>query len=142
MKLRIQDNSVRFRITLKELEQLVRTGAIRSETQTPPEGSEAVFRYAVTVDQSLLQSRLHIAAFAFTLALSQPDFDELLKPSNEGVYVRNEWTDASGATRRFIVFIEKDRPASVCEKPEAWIYEERHCAAPSTRPISQKPADP
>lgn len=138
MKIRIQDSSVRFRITLKELEVLGETGALARETRVPsPDGAApAVFRYEVRRDADAPESRFHVKPFGMCLVLSDSDFRHLADPANEGAYIRREWTDEEGRPRRFMVFIEKDRPGSTCIKQEAWIYELDYAnGRAETRPI-------
>jgi hypothetical protein len=62
------------------------------------------------------------------------DLAALADPKNEGAYVKCEWIEADGTLHRLLAFIEKDRPAASCAKPEAWIYEAKPGAAPITRP--------
>jgi hypothetical protein len=120
MKLRIQDNSVRFRITLKELEQLRAHRELERTTTVP----NARFSYGVVIDASVTETSLRVEPYRITIVLSEDDFARLADETQEGVYAKREWMDASGAAQRFIAFIEKDRPSTQCEKPEAWIYDE------------------
>ncbi|MBX3729135.1 MAG: hypothetical protein KF858_08105 [Candidatus Sumerlaeia bacterium] len=123
MKLRIQDNSIRFRMTLKELDALGTTGRLERICRLPDGGA---WHYAVVVDRALEASRVAFGAGRIELTLSAADHATLADPSQEGVYIRREWTDAAGASQRFMVFVEKDRPGSTCTKPEAWIYDGHH----------------
>jgi hypothetical protein len=144
MKIRIQDNSVRFRITLKELEALNQTGRIESVTEVySPEGTapEGRFVYAVAAADIGASSRCAIEPGSITVYLNDADRVTLNSPSEEGVYLRREHTLASGETRRFMAFVEKDRPASKCDKPEAWIYDTAKDGSvastlPSGRPLA------
>lgn len=137
MKLRIQDDSVRFRITIKELEQLTETGVVSCHTCIPMKIGEtqSVFRYELRAAHAGEQSDLLVTPFAFTLYLNRTDLSELVSETKEGVYIRREWADVAGTPHRFIVFVEKDRPGSACEKPEQWIYDTVPGSAPTTRPI-------
>ncbi len=142
MKIRIQDNSVRFRITLKELETLQAVGRLESRTEVPSEpGTARQFLYAVCANPAATLSRLRLHPFGMELELSAPDFAVLCLPDQEGVYIRNEWSDGSGTPRRSLAFVEKDRPGSTCEKPEAWIYEEIPGRSRETRPIPAERAE-
>ena len=126
MKLRIQDNSVRFRITIRELEKLTDSGVLTSETRIPcAGGNSSVFKYTVSHDASASATTLRLEPCEFELKLSQADFDQLADPAREGTYIQREWSE-NGETHRFMVFIEKDRPGSACIKPEAWVYDMRH----------------
>ena len=120
MKLRIQDSSVRFRITLKELEIIESGGGIEKACHLP---NGTVFRYMASINRELPESRMVAEPFSIAIELSTPDAEQLSDPAQEGVYIRREWTDDTGEPRRFMAFIEKDRPASTCKKIEAWIYE-------------------
>jgi hypothetical protein len=136
MKLRIKDNSVRFRITLKELETLRSEGVLRSETHVLNlDGPGGVFRCALVRDPDAQASRMEWAAEGATMRLASADFQTLANDKEEGVYIRREWTDEDGFRHRFMAFVEKDRPRSVCDKIEEWIYEERLGQKPLTRPI-------
>jgi hypothetical protein len=140
VKIRIKDNAVRFRITLKELERLRAEGLLASETRVlGPAGPAGVFRYAVLRDPGAKESNLEMGDRDMTMRLAQRDFEALASDDQEGVYIRREWTDHDGSVRRFMVFVEKDRPGSVCDKPEEWVYEERIGARPVTRPIPSRP---
>lgn len=140
MKLRIRDNTVRFRITLRELEALESNGKLEKETMIPsmesPE-SPTVFTYSLCVAKDLKESRLVAGAFSLTAELSQEDFDTLKSETEEGVYVRKEWKDKKGTESRFMLFVEKDRPGSTCTKPEEWVYEHIPGSTPETRPIKK-----
>ncbi len=143
MKLRIQDSSVRFRITLKELEVLRENGTLSREARVPvgPAGKDGavVFRYEVLREEGTEESVLRVQPFVFQLVLAEADFEELADPAREGVYIRREWTDEEGAVRRFMVFIEKDRPGSTCIKQEAWVYDVDYSTqSAETRPIPER----
>jgi hypothetical protein len=139
MKLRIKDNSVRFRITLTELEELQSAGRLERRTRVPnPTGADAEFRYGAVLDPESMESRVEVEAFSIRLVLCRRDFDRLRAPDQEGAYVKREWEDETGRRHRFMAFIEKDRPGSTCAKPEEWIYEERRGGHPETRPIPEQ----
>jgi hypothetical protein len=144
MKIRLQDDSVRFRITLKELEGLIHNGRIEGVTEIySPDGTvcEGRFVYAVSISTGDLPSRCAIEPGAITLYLNAADQATLNDPSQEGVYLRRETRLRSGDIRRFMAFVEKDRPPTRCDKPEAWIYESAKDGRPaSTRPIEQRPS--
>lgn len=137
MKLRIKDSSIRFRITLKELEELRAAGRLAKETVVPAgEDASLVFRYALEVDRTGKETVLDLQPYAMTVRLSAADFEALARDDEEGIYIRREWQDAgTGQARRFMAFVEKDRPGSTCEKPEEWIYEEVLGQRPRTVPI-------
>jgi hypothetical protein len=120
MKLRIQDNSIRFRITVKELEALVGEGRIERACAFP--GSPSL-RYVVSRDDKAPKSYVFHGPCLIELRLCADDMAVLSDPESEGAYIRREWEDADGEHQRFMAFIEKDRPASTCKKIESWIYE-------------------
>jgi hypothetical protein len=133
MKLRIQDSSIRFRITLKELETLRREARVERACLLP---GGAVFCYAVIVDATLDESTVALQPYAVELRLCRADFETLVHPAKEGVYIHREWT-GNGEQKRFMTFIEKDRPGSTCVKKEAWIYEGHHGTEDSIVPIPE-----
>lgn len=122
MKLRILNSSFRFRISPEELRDLAATGTAVSEGCIPPSGAETTFRYGIQVDPGAEQGFLRLQPFSIMLVLSPAELATLRDPDREGVYLRREWTDANGLPARSMAFVEKDRPASRCEKPEAWVF--------------------
>lgn len=138
MKIRIQDNSVRFRISLLELEDLNQRGRIEAKTEIlSADGAtcEGRFLYAIEKDGRLDSSACVVLPNSIEIRLSPADLDALNDPSQEGVYLKRECVLANGETYRFMAFVEKDRPAARCDKPEQWIYDYRHGDTPEMRPI-------
>ncbi len=145
MKIRIQDNSIRFRLTLREVEEFAQAGRLaRTTCVLGPDGPRETFRYAIERAPSGGASEVHLAGASITMRLGESDCADLLNPSSEGAYVRREWLDTSGQTHRFMAFVEKDRPGSTCIKPEAWIYDAPPGGPIQTRPIpsSSTPKSP
>lgn len=142
MKIRIQDNSIRFRLSLREVEVFATDGCVRRRTQVVgPNGLGPMFEYALEYDAAAETSLVLIEGASVTVRLSSADRATLLMPAEEGVYLRREWTDPGGETHRFMAFVEKDRPGSTCIKPEAWIYDAPPGGPVETRPIPpRKPA--
>lgn len=141
MKVRIQDNSVRFRITLEELEQLNASGRIEAVSELYSEDGvscEGRFVYGVAVALDEPAGYCQMQPGSIFLYLSKRDLARLNDPAEEGVYLRREVNLKSGEAHRFIAFIEKDRPPTKCDKPEEWIYQRRPGEAPVTRPIKNK----
>jgi hypothetical protein len=132
MKLRIQDSSIRFRVTLREVETLLSNKALTRECRLP---TGDVFLYGVRIDDHAPESTVQLAGTAMTLILTAADAQSLADSSKEGVYIHREWSDQEGRSQRFMVFIEKDRPGSTCTKPEAWIYDGHSAQEPIIRPI-------
>jgi hypothetical protein len=142
MKIRIQDNSIRFRLSLREVELFAADGCVRRRTQVVgPNGLGPVFEYRLEHDADAAESVVLIEGADVTVRLSSADRDTLLIPAEEGVYLRREWTAPGGELHRFMAFVEKDRPGSTCIKPEAWIYDAPPGGPLETRPIPpRKPA--
>jgi hypothetical protein len=140
LKLRIQDNSVRFRVTIKELEELSRDGEIRRQTAFPSSEGCSRFEYAIHVCNSAVVSTIECRDGAIVATVTHVDLARLLDDATEGIYFRTEPGD--DRAERFMFFIEKDRPAAACDKPEHWIYEERHGKPASTRPAGKPSGHP
>ena len=122
MKIRIQDNSIRLRLTLREVEAFAAEGAIARGTQVvTPSGLGPVFRYALEYDSGLVESKVLVDGSSISVQLCTADRDCLLNPQEEGVYIRREWISPVGKSHRFMAFVEKDRPGSTCVKKEQWI---------------------
>lgn len=124
MKLRIKDSSFRFRITLKELEQLEEAGRVECRSTVSEAGSPSSFLYSIRVDEAAPESFLDVKPFHIEAVLTRQDLGRLAHPREEGVYFRKQWEETGGRQQRMMFFIEKDRPGSTCEKPEQWIYQE------------------
>ncbi len=138
MKIRIKNSSVRYRITLKDLEALTKAGRIEGATEIYSlEGNslEGRFVYGVALAPEGEKSRCAIEPGSIMVYLDEGDMSKLKDPSEEGVYLRRESQLDSGETHRFIAFVEKDRPATVCGKPDEWIYQDKPGQRPDTRPI-------
>jgi hypothetical protein len=136
MKIRIQDDSIRFRVTLKEVEELAQSGSVGRQTRVlTMDGPAGEFSYGIGAPDASCESVILVGDRAITLLLSQADLAELLKPDTEGVYIRREWVSATGEVRRFLAFVEKDRPAAACNKPETWIYDTAGGDVAETRAI-------
>lgn len=136
MKIRIQDSSIRFRLTLREVEDFARSGRLERITQVLGDGGPmATFRYAIERAEGAAASEVLVGGNSITMRLAEGDFADLVNPASEGAYLRREWRDESGSTHRFMAFVEKDRPGSTCVKPEAWIYDAPPGGPVETRPI-------
>ena len=141
MKIRIQDNSIRLRLTLREVEAFAKEGRIERITQVVgPAGLGACFRYALRFEASAVETTVRIDGPSIEVVLSATDRDALLREDEEGVYVRREWIAPDGAAHRFMVFVEKDRPGSTCVKKDQWIYDAPAQGPVETRPIPKKSA--
>lgn len=67
-----------------------------------------VFSSRVTRGRDDEESRLTAEPFGFTLILSPADCDRLAS-TDEGIYIRREWTNEDGREVRFLAYIEKDK---------------------------------
>lgn len=138
MKIRIQDSSIRYRLTLREVEAFAREGLLYRKTQVVgPGGLGPWFEYSLEHDPVAEESTVLIDGPRITVKLCSGDKETLLKPEEEGVYLRREWKSPEGEVYRFMAFVEKDRPGSTCIKPEAWIYD-----APPGEPVQTRPIPP
>lgn len=138
MKIRIQDNSLRFRITLRELQQLSESGSLESKTQIlGPDGPGPCLHHRIELAHNLPHSDVTLQGANTTLRLAPADLASLQDPRQEGVYLRRAWTDPKGTSHRFLAFVEKDRPGAGCAKPELWIYD-----APPHEPVQTRPIPP
>jgi hypothetical protein len=99
-------------------------------------GTGARFSYGIRVNPDTTDGFISFDGKAILTTISAAELSQLQDDSREGIYFRHEPAD-EGA-KRFIFFIEKDRPSSVCEKPEQWIYEEAGGKVQSLRPIAKK----
>lgn len=136
MKLRIMDNSFRFRVTLEELEKLRSEGNVDCSSAAGDLGQGAVaFRYGLQAAPTAVRSELQLSPFSIRVTLCQSDVESLSQPAQEGIQIRNEWTEPDGTVRRSIILVEKDRPAAKCDKPEEWIYRAGKGGEPEARKI-------
>jgi hypothetical protein len=108
MKIRWTNNSVRFRITPGELNQLEGGGNIVEELLMPG-------GWVASVETTEVDSSLNFEGSALLVSLSPTDLHILLHPENEGVYLK---TNGENPIR---YFIEKDFP---CAHPRASEAEE------------------
>lgn len=137
MKIRIQDNSIRFRITVRELETLSTQGSLWSFTTFPNEADEPsqVFGYGIEIGTAEAETRIQFHDGKVIITLSPADLTLLQDDRREGVYFKRE-PDAE-RVERFMFFVEKDRPAATCDKPEHWIYDEVAGKPAGFRPINK-----
>lgn len=128
MKIRIQDHSVRFRITVREAETLWKVGWIESSAEMfskETKQSCGKFIYGILKIDDAAESTCEMKPGSIKIILNLEDCKTLNAPSEEGIYIRQEIELESGKIHRFIAFVEKDRPATKCGKPDEWIYD-RH----------------
>ncbi len=124
MKMHLQDNVVRIRLSLKEVERLLVEKKIESCVETSyqdarqPDGS---LSYGVRVDESTQNSWCEISSNGIWLVLSNEDCERLNQPDQEGISFRDESKNNQGPTASFRGCVEKDRPPSKLKKPEKWV---------------------
>jgi hypothetical protein len=126
MKLRIEDNSIRFRITPEELERLNERARVEASTKIYSEDGESVegeFIYALTVDSEGGPTRCLIEPSFIMLILHSDELNTLNDPKQEGIYYQRESTLPSGETHRFMAYVEKDKPVKKRKRPENWLEE-------------------
>lgn len=139
MKIRIQDNSIRLRLTLREVETFAAEGVVARGTQVvDPGGLGPRFEYRLEYDAALAESVVEMRGLAIVVRLDAKDRAELLRADVEGVYLRREWIAPDGQCHRFMAFVEKDRPGSTCVKKEQWIYDAPPHGPVETRPIPSR----
>lgn len=114
MKLRIEDNSIRFRITPEELARLNAEGRVESATQIYSDDGgrlEGEFIYALAVDLQGGATQCRIEP-SFVLFILHPDDLAVLNAQRENgfVYTR-EAIRPDGEVKRFTAYVEVDRHA-------------------------------
>lgn len=128
MKVRWTSDSIRFRITPGELEQLRAGQRIGITLRVPGSAWEAAI---IPADTDTSTTLCGAEPSGFTVYLASPDRDRLCEPTIEGVYFRTLDEEAS-----IRYFIEKDfpcvhpRPAEAEEETETFApppgFAERH----------------
>ena len=126
MKLRIENNSVRFRITPEELAQLNDRCRVETSTKLYSEDGrnvEGEFIYSLTVDKEGGATRCRIEPSFIMLILHPDELDTLNASRNGGVHYRRESVSPSGEVRRFMAYVEIDKPVRKRKIPETWLEE-------------------
>lgn len=120
MNLRIKSHTVRFRITLDEMDEFAKNGLLVDETLIPGGDSTNSFRFEIQHSPENEASEFTIQPYGMRLVLNGPDFAELADATKDGVYIRREHCNEDGKTHRFVVYVEKDKgkkKASRASKP-------------------------
>jgi hypothetical protein len=123
LKLRIENNAIRFRISADELERLGARARVEASTRLYSEDGKTVegeFIYALTVDPEGGPTRCRIEPSFIMLVLSPDDLAQL-SASRDGVYYRRESIRPSGEVCRFLAYVEVDRPVKKTSRPESWL---------------------
>jgi len=111
MKLRITENSFRFRITSTELAQLQRSGLLECKTVAlTAEDEENVLRFRISHRREARQSEFRLERLAVNFIISGSDLESLSNQNRESIYLEREWVDSQGQLKRSRAYVEKDRP--------------------------------
>lgn len=124
MKLRIENNSIRFRISSDELERLNARCRVEASTKLlSPDGKtlEGEFIYALAVDSEGGPTRCLIEPSFIMFILHPDDVARLNSPGEKGVYYQRESMLPTGETHRFMAYAEIDRPMKNRKRPEVWL---------------------
>lgn len=126
MKLRIENNSIRFRITPEELARLTDRTRVEAATQLYSEDGRAVegeFIYALAVDPEGGPTRCRIEPSFIMLVLHPEALDTLNDPDSRRYQYRREATTPEGDLKRFMAYVEVDKPVKKRHRPEDWLDE-------------------
>lgn len=124
MKLRIENNSIRFRITPEELERLNNRGRVEASTKIPsPDGKslDGEFIYALAVDREGGPTRCLIEPSYIMFLLHPDDLATLNTPGEKGVHFRRESVSPSNEVQRFMAYVEIDKPMKKRNNPDTWL---------------------
>ena len=113
MKLRIEDNSLRFRISPEELERLNDEGRLESVTQLYNEEGvlDGEFIYALALEREFGPTRCHIAPSFILFILHPGDLALLNARRDEGFEHRHAAITPDGEVKVFTATVEVDRHA-------------------------------
>ena len=110
MKLRIHDNSIRFRVAKSELAVLQDEGKIESWIHIPDLGGQVrKFIYSVIYDGNAPESRTEIKPYVLAMYLGSNDFESLCSPTQEGICTHLEVNNGNESANKLLVYVEKDR---------------------------------
>ena len=127
MKLRMNESSIRIRISPEELQQL--NESLHAESTTEIYSDDGLTRqghitYGVTIAPNGQQAHCTIEPNAITIHITQNDLDELNKPKAQGVYLRRETTAPDKTEHRFSAYVELDRPVKRKSREDTWLQGE------------------
>jgi len=126
VKLRIENNSVRFRITPEEIERLNDRCRVEASTRlmsSDGKNLEGEFIYALTVDSEGGPTRCLIESSFIMLILHPDDVAILNAPGKKSVYYQRESNLPSGEVERFMAYVQIDKPMKNRKRPEKWLEE-------------------
>lgn len=121
MKIRIQDHSVRFRVTQQEIQTLQKEGTVESCTEIySKETRQCIGRFVYGIKKHFqdINSYCEINPGSIWLLLNEADCETLNDPGKVGVYLRNEVELANGHTHCFTAILEKDFSAKHKPNPQ------------------------
>lgn len=124
MKLRIENNSIRFRITEEELSVLSRYAPVESAAQIYSADGKQVegeFVYALQVDTEGGPARCRIKPSFIMLILDLEALESLRAPGGNGYIYQRESTTPDGIVKRFMAYVEVDRKKRKRKRPEDWL---------------------
>lgn len=124
MKMHIQDNCVRFRLSLNEVERLLVEKKLESYVETSYQDADRIgahFSYGVRVDEFAKNSWCEISPKGIWMVLSNGDCERLNGPDQESVSIQDEAINNQGRLAPFRGCVEKDRPPSKLRKTEKWV---------------------
>ncbi len=124
MKLRLEDSTVRIRLTEDELRRLNETDRVEAITELfSADGGvrEGHFVYGVAALPDGETGYCAFEAHSVVIYLGRGDLEELNAPETEGVYLKRESVLPLGEVHRFMAMVEKDRPVKKKAMPEDWV---------------------
>jgi len=124
VKLRIEGNSIRFRISREELARLQDRCRLEAATQLyTPDGRavEGEFIYALAIDTEGGPTRCLIEPSYIMFVLQPEALDILNGPNGEAYAYQRETTTPEGEPKRFMAYVEIDKPVKKRKRPEDWL---------------------
>src|ERR1700749_5806 len=103
MKLRIEGNSLRLRVTQAELNRLKSGGEVAEIIHFGPE-LQGNLRYTLVTAEQLLPVMVSFNNSAIAVSIAPKEFESWLEESRDGIYAKLE----TGATGPLEVILEKD----------------------------------
>ncbi|MBI2423840.1 MAG: hypothetical protein HYV27_13500 [Candidatus Hydrogenedentes bacterium] len=124
MKLRLEENSVRFRLSEAELDELANNGRVESVTEILSEETrlpEGRFIYAVACTKNAEPETCLIQPSYILVLLHAKTIDALQQDPGAPVFIRREVQLHDGARHRFMAYVEVDKPMKHKKRHENWL---------------------